>query len=46
MSEIYFLKTHAVSEVEKLVPDLFLCFKKTLCKVKESGQHFSFKMVW
>ena len=30
---------------QRLVPDLFLLFKKALYKVKASGQHLSFNMV-
>ena len=33
-------------EAERLVPDLFLCFKKTACKVKANGQNISFKTFW
>ena len=39
----YFLKNNnAESEVERLVLDLFLFFKKALYVVKASGQQFSF----
>ena len=32
-------KNHAENEAEKLAPDLFLFFKKSLHEVKASGQH-------
>ena len=34
---MFFFKNHAENEAGKLVPDLFLLFKKTLYEVKESG---------
>ena len=37
-----FFRKHVENELEKLVPDLFLFFKKALYEVKSSGQHFSF----
>ena len=40
-NKIYFFKNHAQNEVERLVPDLFLYFKKALYKAKASGQHLS-----
>ena len=30
----------------RLVPDLFLFFKKTLYEVKSSDEHLSFNMLW
>ena len=39
-SERYtFFKDHAKNEVERLVPDLFLFFKKALFKIKVSVQN-------
>ena len=35
-------KYHAENEVERLVTDLFLFFKKALYKLKVSDQHLSF----
>ena len=35
--EIFFFKNQARDEVGRLVPDLFLFFKKLLQKVKASG---------
>ena len=43
-SEIFFFKNYSENETWRLVQDLFLFFKKTLCKVKASGQHLSFNM--
>ena len=40
MWEIFFLKNHVENETRRLVPDITLFFKKALCKVKASGQHF------
>ena len=40
--EIFFLKNNAESEVGRLVPDLFLVFKKALYQVKASGVQLSF----
>ena len=37
---------HAKNEVETLVPDLFLVFKKALYGKEASGQHLSFNMFW
>ena len=34
-----FLKNHAENEARRLVPHLFLFFKKALYKAKESGLH-------
>ena len=39
---IFFQKS-SKNEAERLVPDLFLCFKKAACKVKANGQNISFK---
>ena len=46
MWELLFLKNHAENEVGRLVQDLFLFLKKALRKVKASGQHLSFNIVW
>ena len=43
---MFLLKNHAENKVGRLVPDLFLFFKKALDKVKESGQHLSFNIFW
>ena len=37
-----FFKYHAENKAGRLVPNLFLFFKKVLHKVKPSGQHLSF----
>ena len=37
-----FFKNHAENEAGKLVPDLFLFFKKALYEVRVNGQHHSF----
>ena len=42
--EIFFFNNHAENKVGRLVPDLFLIFKKALCKVTTSGQHLSFNL--
>ena len=39
-----FFKNYAENEVGRLVPDLFLLFKKALYEVKESGLQLSFNM--
>ena len=39
-----FLKNNKENEVTKLVPDLFLFFRKTLYDVKENGLHLSFNI--
>ena len=39
-----FLENHAKKEAERLVPDLFLCFKKVLQEVKASGLQLSFNI--
>ena len=46
MREMFLLKIHAVNEVGKLIPNLFLFFKITLYKVKTSGLHLSFNVFW
>ena len=43
--EIVFFKNHAENKAGKLVPDLFLFFKKALYEVKASGQQLSFNIV-
>ena len=43
--EIFSFKNHAENEAKKLVPDLFLLFKKALYKVKLSDPQFSFNIV-
>ena len=45
MLKTFFLKNHTENETERLVPDLFLLFKKALYKLKASGQHLSFNMI-
>ena len=42
---MFFFKTYAENEAERLVPDLFLFFKKALYEVKLSGLQFSFNIV-
>ena len=37
-----FLQNHAENEAGRLVPELFLLFKKALYEVKASGLQFSF----
>ena len=44
--EMIFLKNHAENEAGRLVPDLFLFFKKALYKLKASGQPLNFNMYW
>ena len=41
-----FFKNPAENEAARLVPDLFLFFKKALYKVKAGGQNFSFNIFW
>ena len=41
-----FLQNLVKNEAKKLVPDLFLIFKKALDKVKASDQHLSFNILW
>ena len=40
--EIFFFKNHAQNETGRLVPDLFLFFKKALYEVNASGLKLSF----
>ena len=40
--EIFFFKNNAENEAGRLVPDLFLFFKKALYEVKASGLQLSF----
>ena len=40
--EIFFFKNHAENETRRLVPDLFLFFKKPVYEVKASGLQLSF----
>ena len=42
--EIFFFKNHAENETGKVVPDLFLLFKKALNKLKAGGLQVSFDM--
>ena len=39
-------KNHTENEAGRLVPDLFLLFKKALYEVKASSQHPSFNIFW
>ena len=41
---MFFFKKDLENEVERLVPDPFLFFKKALYEVKSGGQHFSFNI--
>ena len=41
-----FFKNYEENEAGRLVPNLFLFFKKVLCKVKTGGQHLSFNKFW
>ena len=45
MWELLFFKNHAQNEAGRLVPDLFLSFKKALYEVKAIGQNLSFDML-
>ena len=40
------LKNDTENEAGRLVPDLFLFFKRALFKVKASGQQSSFSIFW
>ena len=40
---MFFFKNHAENEAGRLVPDLFLFFKKDLYEVKASGLQLRFK---
>ena len=42
--ETFFVKNHAGNESGRLVPDLFLFFRKALCQVKVSSLQLSFKI--
>ena len=42
MRQILFVKNHGENEVGRLVPDLFLLFKKAFYNLKASGQHLNF----
>ena len=44
-SNIFFFKNHAGTESGRLVPDLFLFFKKALCEIKASGLQLSFNII-
>ena len=41
--KIFFFKNYGENEAERLVPDLFLFFKKALYEVKASGLQLTFK---
>ena len=45
LKEIFFFKIHAENEADKLVPDLFLLFKKALHKLEASCMQLSFKIL-
>ena len=40
--KIFSFKNHAENEAGRLVPDIFLCFRKALYKVKASGLQLGF----
>ena len=42
--ELFYFKNHAENEAGRLVPDLFLFFKKALYEVKASGLQLSFNI--
>ena len=44
--EIFFFRNHAENEVGRLVPGLFLFFKKRLYKVQVSCLHLGFNILW
>ena len=46
MRGIFFIKYHAENETGRLVPELFLFYKKAIRKVKASGQYLSFNTFW
>ena len=46
LRNIFFFKLHVEDEAWRLGPDLFLLFKKTLYKIKASGQCLSFDIFW
>ena len=41
-TEIFFFKNHAENQAGRLVPDLFLIFKKALYEVKANGLQLNF----
>ena len=41
---LFFFKDHAKNEAGRLVPDLFLFFKKALHEIKASGLQLSFNI--
>ena len=41
-----FFKNRAENKAGRLVPDLFLCFKKFLYEVKASGHYLGFSIFW
>ena len=41
-----FFTNHKENQAGRLVPALFLFFKKTLYRVKANGQHLSFYIFW
>ena len=41
---MFFSKSHAENEAGRLVPDLFLFFRKALYEVKASGLELSFSI--
>ena len=43
--KIFFFKNHAENEAGRLVPILFLFFKKALYKVKASGLQLRFNII-
>ena len=42
---IFLFKNHPENEAVRLVPDLFLFFKKALYEVKTSGLHHDFNIL-
>ena len=42
---MFFFKNHAENEVGRLIPDLFLFFKKDLYEVKTSGLQLRFNII-
>ena len=44
--KIFFFKNHEEKEAGRLVPDLFLFFKKSLNEGKASDQYLSFNIFW
>ena len=43
--ETFFFKNHKKNEAGRLVPDLFLLFKKALYEVKTSGLQLRFNII-